>query len=96
MTLRISSVFHSRSGTLSGAGEALCSSWLRVGVGAAGRALATGVTSLSSRSKARPSPASGSTVRSLSPMGVRARASLGSEETGSSRAVLNDSARDEG
>ena len=60
-----------------------------------GRLLLVGVTSLSLRSNARPSPRSSDTVLSLSASGVSDRESLPCIEN-SSFAVLNDSALDEG
>jgi hypothetical protein len=57
--------------------------------------LSVGVVSLSSRSKARPSPLSSSTVLSLWSRGVTDLLRLGSEDA-SSCAVVNDSALDEG
>lgn len=105
VTLRINSVFHSRSGISSRTGDTL-SSWAptvecaSLGGGKYGAfglvgVLGVVVCSSSSRSKASPSPLSSSTVLRRSATGVRAGLALGSEES-SSLAVRKDSALEDG
>lgn len=108
VTLRISSVFHSRSGMSSMVGDtwsgvvstvptSLAVSTCLVGVtGKEGACRVVGVTSFLSCSKARPSPWSSWTVLSLSVGGVAQVLSSRSEEMGSSLAVWNEVAREEG
>lgn len=100
VTLRISSVFHSRSGmssttgdTLSSCAPAVVSSSLAAGKYGSTRFV--GVTSPSLRSNASPSPLSSSTVLRRSAKGVSAGLALGSEDS-SSLAVRKDSAREDG
>jgi hypothetical protein len=98
VTLRIRSVFHSRSGTFSSTGGSLSSSAPTVvsalyAYGYDGRSLSVGVISSSSSSNASPSPRSSSTVLNLWSTGVMDLLRLGSDDA-SSRAVLKDSALD--
>jgi hypothetical protein len=103
VTFCIRSMFHSRSGISSTVGDPLSSTAPAVvstlsAAGKYGPGLLVGVTSFSSCSNASPSPLSSSTVLSLSTAiaGVADLLSPKSEEERSSRAVLNDSALDEG
>lgn len=89
VTLRIISEFHSPSETLSSPSS--CAPAI-ASPAPPYNTPSVGVTSHSSTSNASPNPLSSSTVLNRSPNGVKLRLSLGSELSGSSRAVMNDSA----